>query len=823
MDPKKEIENLFQSLNLEREGDSEDREEQSQKARENLKERLKVYFSNEMNSTDQGGVLNSFYEFARNDDQVKELVSQILPEDYQGLGMLQELFVVEGLFSIMLREVIEELFQEEPDLVPVSSLVKEKSDAHLQNTAREIERIWNQVRVDKSRKREIIGRIVQQTDPEGIERIVLNQIEDLELRDLVSLLSHGPRKTEPMAVTKIIEGLFKKPLEMITREKDKFEYRKVDRKITLEFRLVKGIPYGLWGLNAGVCTADDVTLWQKQEFMLLALIDRESGKVYGFVEIFKQKINGREVLTVPGIDPNIELLSQVKEEEVYSLIESALIKIARRGGYQALYYPQESHLLSNRPGIVKIVQEKYESRKTDLPLTVNWNESPSPYPFSEVYEVWVEETKPFDFSERADLLPGARERSEPSDTEEPLADSTLKDKDEPSSPPFASIFYPIYRKGKIIEPKSFKDHLHNFLYELGDPIKASPSWETAVFMLVGTFVIPAGLVLFFGIDVNTASDLGNLWSISMFAFSHTIVEWWVRAKEHGLEELFKPKALIQDAIKFFINNLLSLSVTHIYLYLDPITATVLTLALHTLYNFFIEQAKLSVSKAILQHRKINPILFAIAHLSPASMFNPLRTMREDNEVIDSNYVGEERHLDALKEIKVEQFGDRWFIRLDGDMLGTLNLLYGKGIIGTLESEHSLFREGREILKRVVEEEGGNLYIGEGADEIILEFNGKFGTINKKLNNVIAKYTIAFRDRYAVLRIESRKLTAEQESRIRALDGVLVVEEHGNGFNILVNREGLQNTNDLMKEIQKVVTNQKVMDITHTKINKRLDS
>src|SRR3989338_5438541 len=146
---------------FEREGDSEDREEQSQKARENLKERLKVYFSNEMNSTDQGGVLNSFYEFARNDDQVKELVSQILPEDYQEIGMLQELFVVEGLFSIMLREVIEELFQEEPDLVPVSSLVKEKSDAHLQNTAREIERIWNQVRVDKSRKREIIGRIVQ--------------------------------------------------------------------------------------------------------------------------------------------------------------------------------------------------------------------------------------------------------------------------------------------------------------------------------------------------------------------------------------------------------------------------------------------------------------------------------------------------------------------------------------------------------------------------------------------------------------------------------------------------------------------------------------
>ncbi|MBI2119904.1 MAG: hypothetical protein HYT97_09825, partial [Elusimicrobia bacterium] len=232
-------------------------------------------------------------------------------------------------------------------------------------------------------------------------------------------------------------------------------------------------------------------------------------------------------------------------------------------------------------------------------------------------------------------------------------------------------------------------------------------------------------------------------------------------------------------------------------------------------------AKNSVSKAILQHRKINPLVYGISLLSLASIFNPIRTMQEDNEVIDSMKEGEHRHLDALKTTTAEQFGDRWFIRLDGDMLGTLNLLYGKGIIGTMESEHSLFRESQEILKKIVIEEGGNLYMGEGADEIILEFDGDFETINRKLNNVIAKYTIAFRDRYAVLRIEARKLTAEQESRIGALDGVLVVEEHGNGFNVLVNREGLQNTNDLMQEIQKIVSGQEVIDITHTKINKEI--
>ncbi|MBI2119473.1 MAG: hypothetical protein HYT97_07605 [Elusimicrobia bacterium] len=192
-----------------------------------------------------------------------------------------------------------------------------------------------------------------------------------------------------------------------------------------------------------------------------------------------------------------------------------------------------------------------------------------------------------------------------------------------------------------------------------------------------------------------------------------------------------------------------------------------------------------------------------------------------NEIIDSMKDGELRHLAALKTTTAEQFGNRWFIRLDGDMLGTLNLLYGKPILGTPESEYSLFLEFQKILKKVVIEEGGNLYMGEGADEIILEFEGDFETINKKLNNVIAKYTIGFRDRYAVLRIESRKLTAEQESRIRALDGVLVVAEHGNGFNVLVNREGLQNTNDLMQEIQKIVSGQEVIDITHTKINKEV--
>ncbi|MBI2119639.1 MAG: hypothetical protein HYT97_08440 [Elusimicrobia bacterium] len=186
-----------------------------------------------------------------------------------------------------------------------------------------------------------------------------------------------------------------------------------------------------------------------------------------------------------------------------------------------------------------------------------------------------------------------------------------------------------------------------------------------------------------------------------------------------------------------------------------------------------------------------------------------------NDVIDSMKGGETRHLAALKTTTAEQFGNRWFIRLDGDMLGTLNLLYGKGIIGTLESEHSLFRESQEILKRAVIEEGGNLYMGEGADEIILEFEGNYATINKKLNNVIAKYTIAFSDRYAVLRIESRKLTSDQKSKIKVLDRVLVVAEHGNGVNILVNQEGLKNTKKLVKQLKKILKGLDIADITHT--------
>ena len=190
-----------------------------------------------------------------------------------------------------------------------------------------------------------------------------------------------------MGLDDIIEELFKEPVGIIQQEKAKFSPQK-QGEIALEFRVVKGIPYGLWGLNAGVCIATDINLWENKNFLLLAMIDKTTYQAVGFVHLFTADINGKRILTIPGIEPSVEFLSQVKVAQAYPLIEDALKKIAQEGNFAGLYIPTNPNLLSNRSDIAEIVSKKYANQKKPLPEEIKWNNLPQPYLFKEVYIVW---------------------------------------------------------------------------------------------------------------------------------------------------------------------------------------------------------------------------------------------------------------------------------------------------------------------------------------------------------------------------------------------------------------------------------------------------
>ncbi|MBI4218374.1 MAG: hypothetical protein HY610_04580 [Elusimicrobia bacterium] len=198
-----------------------------------------------------------------------------------------------------------------------------------------------------------------------------------------------------LAFNEIVQDLFRYPLGQILRELRKFEWRESDEKRVFEFRMVKGIPFLLWGYNAGICTADDFDLWQDERFKLLAIVDKTRNEIAGSVELFEVEKDGKTYLTVVGIQPTVSILSQVKASDLYPLIEKALIRAANLGGYAGLYYPTDELILSNRPEILYEVRKQYpRMRKITLEAPVEWNKHPKPYRFQEVYEVWMRPDSP---------------------------------------------------------------------------------------------------------------------------------------------------------------------------------------------------------------------------------------------------------------------------------------------------------------------------------------------------------------------------------------------------------------------------------------------
>ena len=382
-DPEKRIGRLLSNLRYKDRGlPDEVKASRAQQDQEKLEKALLHYFTTR-SSQDKIAVLDAFYRYASHNDQLGEKVDRIQPEDYQGIDLLEQLFIDKDNLTVLLREVLKEI---NPDRFPQAA-VEIKTINNPRAMAAQIEGISRSNRRPRE-KQTLIARVLQDISQEEVQSKLLPRLEDQTLRGLVQEISQRPRETRPLTQAEIVSELFEEPVKMIQAEKDKFEPKELDRKIVLQFKVVKGIPYGLWGINCGVCIASDLELWKNPNFFLLAMIDKSAKKVVGFAHLFQQEIEGKKVLTVPGIEPTVELFSEVKPREVYPLIEKALIRIAKEGNYDQLAFPTDPSVLSNRPDIQKEVKRRYASKVKTLPFEVQWNHLPTPYPFGEVYVIW---------------------------------------------------------------------------------------------------------------------------------------------------------------------------------------------------------------------------------------------------------------------------------------------------------------------------------------------------------------------------------------------------------------------------------------------------
>ncbi|MFN0116764.1 MAG: hypothetical protein ACKVQC_00535, partial [Elusimicrobiota bacterium] len=379
-DPDDAISNMLQSLRHKDFG-SQNKARVIAADKGKLTKALLNYFSNP-NSDSSGKALRAFFSFASHNDLLGEKIDRINPREFQGLQLLEQLFVDKDALASILKDVLEKMDQ---NVFPKVSMQTNRPIANPGSLARQLQGVWGSGQPDKKDR---VGKILNEISAKDIEDKVLPLITNKLLTASIKKIVKEGRPARPMQPLEIIEQLFKEPLAFIQREKTKFQVDDLSSKMTLSFRVVKGVPFSLWGINCGVCIATDVDLWKDPHFFLLAMIDPNSKTVVGFAHLYEQVIEGKKVLTVPGIEPGVEFLSEVNPKDVYPLIEKALVEIAQTGGYDALYFPVSENILSNRPDIAKIIQKRFHNKKITLSEEIDWNHEPQPYPFSTVYEVW---------------------------------------------------------------------------------------------------------------------------------------------------------------------------------------------------------------------------------------------------------------------------------------------------------------------------------------------------------------------------------------------------------------------------------------------------
>jgi hypothetical protein len=359
-----------------------------QRDTERFRAALPAYLAGSCDARATGEMLEAFYAYARHGEQLGDRISSIERGEYHGLSALEEVFTDAETLRPLMRDELHRLLDAHPELALHAETGKKplRDPKAIKNR---MEGIWRSSRSVED-KTAILCTMLRDISLADVTNVLAPAFADEQLRAAVidaAGTDAGDGRT--MSEKQIADMLLDVPCRWIQAEKEHFESRELESSVVLKSRVVKGIAFGLWSLNAGVCIGKDIELWKDPRFMLKPLIDGTTDKVVGFSILYEQEINGRRVLMVMGVEPTVEFLSEVKARDVYPIIERQLIDVARTGGYDALQLPEDSFVLSNRVDIQKEVHKKYRHKWTQLPAPVRWNNVPKPYPVSRVYEVWT--------------------------------------------------------------------------------------------------------------------------------------------------------------------------------------------------------------------------------------------------------------------------------------------------------------------------------------------------------------------------------------------------------------------------------------------------
>jgi hypothetical protein len=337
---------------------------------------IKTYLSGNRSEADKEALRQTLYRYASNKDLLGEKVERLGTTDYHTLTLLEEIFNDKDSLGSMLerasKEVDQSLFtSKKVPLIDASVLITS------------LNKMWTN-NIPDSEKIKILVKMTSKYIDEDVRVKVIGS--DKINKEVASRLSEviSTVNIPTINASALISDILSSPLSVIRQERSKFE--KVDQKdsAALTFRVVKSIPYGLWGLNAGVCIAADMELWKDPKFKLIAMTD-ESNKTAGFIHIYEAEIKGEKAWTLPGIEPNAEFIGTVNAKEFYDKAIEKVNELAKAAGMSGVYLPARRIIYSNRADIQKVIADK---KYTPIKISeISWSRNPK-YPFNEVFALW---------------------------------------------------------------------------------------------------------------------------------------------------------------------------------------------------------------------------------------------------------------------------------------------------------------------------------------------------------------------------------------------------------------------------------------------------
>lgn len=179
----------------------------------------------------------------------------------------------------------------------------------------------------------------------------------------------------------LIAGINKK----MRKEVDKFKFEDQSgqaEKRELEVVISKKKEHGVTGFNMGVCVTPDEKLWNDPEFFNCIMFDPKLKQAMGGMHFLIRENN----LCLPGINPSLDVLGQVKNEELFDKMMEYAKKVKEKLGLEKILIPESSSIHSNRTQIQEIIRKK-AFKKYNLKKEAEFSYSPFEYSFQECFEV----------------------------------------------------------------------------------------------------------------------------------------------------------------------------------------------------------------------------------------------------------------------------------------------------------------------------------------------------------------------------------------------------------------------------------------------------